>query len=197
MKESILTAYRDHINKLIPISQEIWNEVQELLKPKELGKDEFIVKENQKFNKEIFVYQGVIRGFYDSYAGEEINISFNQENELICPYFARTTNGISNINLQAITSAIIFEAEQDTLKILRHKYSELLLYSSLVVENELRKNTQHEIFLLTKDAEERYGMFQIMYPELENKISQYHIASYLRITPVSLSRLRKRLLRKQ
>jgi hypothetical protein len=66
MKESILTAYKDHINKLIPISEEIWNKVKELLEPKELEKDEFIVKENQKFNKEIFVYKGVIRGFYDS-----------------------------------------------------------------------------------------------------------------------------------
>ncbi len=196
MKDSILTAYKDHINKIIPISREIWNEMKELLKPKELVKDEFIVKENQKFNKEIFVCKGVIRGFYDSYSGEQINISFYRDNELICPYFARTTNGRSNINLQAITSAIIFEAEQDTMQILRHKYSELLLYSSLVVENELRKKTQHEIFLLTKDAEERYRMFHTMYPYLENRISQYHIASYLRITPVSLSRLRKKILKK-
>lgn len=197
MKEKILTAYKDHINKITPISQEIWNEMKGLLKPKELGKDEFIVKENQRFNKEIFVYKGVIRGFYGSRSGEEINVSFYQDNELICPYFARTTNGISNINFQAITFAVIFEADQDKMKILRHKFSELLLYSSLVVENELREKTQHEIFLLTKDAEERYRMFQTMYPYLENKISQYHIASYLRITPVSLSRLRNKILKKQ
>lgn len=197
MKESILTAYKDHINKLIPISEEIWNKVKELLEPRDLGKDEFIVKENQKFNKEIFVYKGVIRGFYDSCSGDEINVSFYQDNELLCPYFARTTNGKSNINLQAITSAVIFEVEQDTMKTLRHKYSELLLYSSMVVEKELKLKTQHEIFLLNKDAEERYRMFQTMYPHLENRISQFHIASYLRITPVSLSRLRKKIVKKQ
>jgi CRP-like cAMP-binding protein len=82
------------------------------------------------------------------------------------------------------------------MKTLRHKYMELIKYSSLVVENELARKTQHEIFLLKKSAEERYMMFHKMYPHLENRISQYHIASYLGITPVSLSRLRKSLTKK-
>ena len=160
MKEDILTAYKDYIDKIIPISREIWNEMKGILKPKELVKDEFIVKEDQKFNKEIFVYKGVIRGFYDAYSGDEINVTFYQDNELICPYFARTTNGRSNINLQAITPAIIFEAKQDAMKTLRHKYSELIFYSSKVVENELREKTQHEIFLLTRDRHDHYLLLE-------------------------------------
>ena len=196
MEKRILTAYKEQIDKIIPISQEIWYEIETVLRKRELKKDEFVVKEHQKFNLEIFVHKGVIRGFYGSGAGEEINISFYQDNELICPYFARTTNERSNINLQAITPAIIFEIEQDTMKTIRHKYLELIKYSSFVVENELKRKTQHEIFLLIKDAEERYQMFQTMYPFLENRIPQYHIASYLRITPVSLSRLRKKLSKK-
>lgn len=196
MDKRILTAYKEQIDKIILISQEIWYEIEAVLRKRELKKDEFIVKEHQKFNLEIFVHKGVIRGFYSSGSGEEINYSFYQDNELICPYFARTMNGRSNINLQAITPAIIFEIEQDTMKTIRHKYLELIKYSSFVVENELKRKTQHEIFLLIKDAEERYQMFQTMYPYLENRIPQYHIASYLRITPVSLSRLRKKLSKK-
>ena len=83
MKETIIATYKDYINKIIPISQEIWNEMKVLLKLKELVKDEFIVKENQKSNEEIFVYNGVIRGYYGSDSGEEINVSFYQDNELI------------------------------------------------------------------------------------------------------------------
>lgn len=193
MEKGILAAYKEHIDKIIPIPQEIWYELEATLKKRELKKNEFIVKEYQKFNLEIFVLKGVIRGFYGSGSGEEINVTFYRDNELVCPYFARTINGKSNINLQAITPAIIFEMEQDTMKAIRHKYLELIKYSSIVVENELKRKTQHEIFLLIKDAEQRYRMFQTMYPHLENRISQYHIASYLRITPVSLSRLRKKL----
>jgi len=196
MEREILFAFKEHIDKIIPISQEILYELVAILRTRELKKDEFIVKEHQKFNREIFVHMGVIRGFYCSSSGKEINVSFYQDNELVCPYFARTTNGKSNINLQAITPTLIIEVEQDTMKTIRHKYLDLIKYSSLVVENELTRKTQHEIFLLIKDAEERYRMFQTLYPHLENRISQYHIASYLRITPVSLSRLRKNLSKK-
>jgi CRP-like cAMP-binding protein len=196
MEKEILAAYKKHIDKIIPISQVIWDELKAILSTRELKKDEFIVKEHQPFNLEIFVHKGVIRGFYESSSGDEINVSFYQDNELVCPYFARAKNGKSIINLQAITPVLIIETEQHTMKTLRHKYLELLKYSSLVVENELARKTQHEIFLLKKSAEERYMMFQKMYPHLENRISQYHIASYLGITPVSLSRLRKSLAKK-
>jgi CRP-like cAMP-binding protein len=196
MDKGIFLCYKEHIDKIIPISQEIWDDLKAILRTRELKKNEFIVKEHQKFNLEIFVHKGVIRGFYGSSSGDEINVSFYQDNELVCPYFARIMNGKSNINLQAITPTIIFEIEQDTMKAIRHKYLELIKYSSLVVENELERKTQHEILLLVKDAEERYRIFQTMFPHLEQRISQYHIASYLRITPVSLSRLRKNLSKK-
>lgn len=196
MEKEVLQTFKRHMDQLIPISDEIWEELKPIIRIRTLKKDEFIAKEGQKFSQEIFVHSGVIRGFYHSDAEEEVNISFYQENELVCPFFARTTNGKSNINLQAITPAVIFEMEQATLKAIRHKYLELIKYSSLVVEHELYRKTQHEIFLLIKDAKERYKMFQTLYPHLENRISQYHIASYLRITSVSLSRLRKNITKK-
>jgi CRP-like cAMP-binding protein len=69
-------------------------------------------------------------------------------------------------------------------------------YGNVIVERELEYKTQKEILLLTKNAEERYKTFREMYPGLENYISQYQIASYLGITPVSLSRIRKGLVAK-
>ncbi len=44
--------------------------------------------------------------------------------------------------------------------------------------------------LIATDATERYALFQKEFPELENHIAQYHIASYLGITPTQLSRIR-------
>jgi len=67
-----------------------------------------------------------------------------------------------------------------------------MTFGNVIVERELEYKTQKEI-LLTKNAEERYMTFREMYPGLEKFISQYHIASYLGITSVSLSRIRKNL----
>jgi hypothetical protein len=196
MENGKLLTFKEHIDKLSPITQQIWEELKTIIYPRELKKEEYIVKENQKYNHEIFVHQGIVRGFYCSNKGDEFNVSFYQDKEIVCPWFARTKSGKSNINLQTIIPATIFEMDQNALKALRHKYLELFLYGSLVVEIELARKTQHEIFLLVKNAAERYRVFHKIYPHLENKISQFHIASFLGITPVSLSRLRKNIAKK-
>lgn len=50
---------------------------------------------------------------------------------------------------------------------------------------------QQQIELLTKTAEERYKILQKKFPQIEQRIAQKYIASYLGITPQSLSRIRK------
>jgi CRP-like cAMP-binding protein len=59
---------------------------------------------------------------------------------------------------------------------------------TLFIEKEKRERR-----LLSEDAATRYLSFQKDYPGLEDKIPQYQIASYLGITPVALSRIRKKL----
>ena len=63
------------------------------------------------------------------------------------------------------------------------KYAELLY-----LEKEKR-----EIEFLKEDAESRYNNFINKHPTFENRISQYNIASYLGITPVTLSRIRRKI----
>ncbi|MCP4271690.1 MAG: Crp/Fnr family transcriptional regulator, partial [Gammaproteobacteria bacterium] len=55
----------------------------------------------------------------------------------------------------------------------------------------IKKETREAEFLLD-DAETRYLNFQTNYPGLEDRLTQYHVASYLGITPVMLSRIRRR-----
>jgi CRP-like cAMP-binding protein len=197
MNEAVALAFKDHINKFKSLPDSAWDELKKILDFRTYKRDEFIVKENQKYNKEIFVYRGIVRGFYNSPDGTETNVAFYQDEEIICPWFARTRNGSSIVNLQVLVSAVVIEMEQDAFKALRYKYGELLYYGSMVVERELELKTQRELFLLLKSAKERYDLFRKIYPQLENKIQHYHIASYLGVTPVSLSRLRKSLVKRK
>ena len=65
-----------------------------------------------------------------------------------------------------------------------------LKVSYLFAHNLLMKKFEKELQLLTLDAAERYALLQARYPELEQLVPSYHIASYLGITPISLSRIR-------
>jgi CRP-like cAMP-binding protein len=55
----------------------------------------------------------------------------------------------------------------------------------------IKKEAREAEFLLD-DAETRYHNFQKVYPGLEGRLTQYHVASYLGISPVALSRIRRR-----
>jgi CRP-like cAMP-binding protein len=58
-------------------------------------------------------------------------------------------------------------------------------------ETSFIEKQQQQIELLTKSAEERYHILSIKYPNIFQRVAQKHIASYLGITPQSLSRIRK------
>ena len=57
-------------------------------------------------------------------------------------------------------------------------------------ESSFVEKQQQQIELLTKTAEERYRILQTKFPNIHQRIAQKHIASYLGITPQSLSRIR-------
>ncbi len=65
------------------------------------------------------------------------------------------------------------------------RLSRILLAESYFIQKE-----QREIDLVMKDATEQYALFQKAFPQLENRTPQYHISSYLGITPTQLSRIR-------
>ena len=65
-----------------------------------------------------------------------------------------------------------------------------------ILEQEWIKKEQHEIRMVTNDATTNYIIFREEFPGLENLIPQYHISSYLGITPVQLSRIRAQLANK-
>jgi hypothetical protein len=54
----------------------------------------------------------------------------------------------------------------------------------------MTRKEKREIELVTLEAKERYAIFQQEHPQLEQLIPQYHIASYLGVSPTQLSRIR-------
>jgi len=63
----------------------------------------------------------------------------------------------------------------------------------ILAEQHFILKEQREAALLLDDAETRYRQFLSDYPGLDKRIAQYHIASYIGVTPVTLSRIRKKM----
>jgi len=104
--------------------------------------------------------------------------------------------------VQREESKLYIQALEDTeLLVIDYKIYRKLLDSHVCWQEAAKKlaelifilKEKREAGLLLHDARERYLQFLGDYPNLENRISQYHIASYLGIAPESLSRIRANL----
>lgn len=190
---SLISAFRVHIEKLAGLTEDAWRDLEQIIEVTEHQHSAYYLEEGKRTTSEVFLLKGVLRGFYRTYEGSEINVSFFQDGSVLPPHYIRTRNQLSLLNIQALSKVTLAEFNADTFTSLRYKHPCLMRYGNRVVELELEYKTRREIFMLTKSAEEKYKVFREVHPGLENRIPQYHIASYLGITPVSLSRLRKNL----
>jgi len=196
MPENQEIRLKEHISGLTTLTEEAWLDLQGILYVSDLEEGEYLVKQGGKTVDEIFILKGIIRAFYVSSGGEEVNVAFYPDSWVLPPHYIRTRENVSHMNIQSLTKTFYAGFHAGRFTDLRYKHPCLMRYGNAVVEKELEYKTGREILLLTKTAEEKYLTFREIYPNLENLISQYHIASYLGITPVSLSRIRRNLARK-
>lgn len=156
----------------------------------ELKKGDYFACEGRVETNLGFLKNGVLRAFYRSSEGLEYNKTFFTENEFFGAYSSLVTGQINQINIQALTDCTILMADYEGITRLFEEYREIEKLARVLGEYLYVYKEKREIELVILQADERYKRFRKEYPNLENLIPQYHIASYLGITPTQLSRIR-------
>ncbi len=193
--EQIKECTRPLINKISPVSEWSLDLVIDLIEVEFYEKGDIFIDRGKKNNKEYFVYEGVCRSFLLSPEGEEITISYFLESSVLSPNKTRTANQISHLNFQALTKLTVASLNADKFEQLMIKHIDIREFGNMVLQNELLAKVEKEIGLASLNAKERLILFREKYHFLENLISHVDIASYLGITNISLSRLRKGLMK--
>ena len=163
-----------------------------LLRSRSLEAGEYFVRAGEQSTELAFINSGLLRFFYQTEDGKESNKSFITENQFAAAYSAFLTDKPARFNIQALEPSHLLVAELQSIVDLfaRHQCWEKL--GRIMAEQVYIKKETREAEFLLDDAETRYHNFQKNYPGLEDRLAQYHIASYLGITPVMLSRIRRR-----
>lgn len=144
-----------------------------------------------------FVKKGLIRSYYVDEKGEEITNRLRYENQVLSCYEIDLLKEPSRFTLQALEPTELIIMDTITMKQIVDNNPKLeagrrfFLTNSLV---ELLKVVDDFILL---SPEERYIKFVQEHPELLSRIPNKYIANVLGITPVSLSRIRKRIANKK
>lgn len=157
-------------------------------------KNAMLLKEGQYSDESYFVLSGCIRCYY-MVDGEEKTTAFYTESEVFSPACVTNKNA-SEYNVACVEDSIIAVSTTDMEQDSFDKYPRLQELCRLVAEDLLaKKQEEYDIFKIT-NPEQRYLKLLETRPELFQRVPQYQMASYLGITPQSLSRMRKRLVTK-
>jgi len=181
---------RPIINSVAPISNKAIGKIQDLIQFVNIEKGELITKVGQRNNLEYFVIQGVCKSFLYNPEGEEITLSFFMSNSIISPFTTRNKDGKSLLNIRCLTAMEVATFNADEFEKLMIDDVEIRHFGNAVLRNELMMKVQKEIGLASLPGKARLQILRTQYPNIENLIPHYGIASYLGITTVSLSRLR-------
>ena len=178
------------------ISESDFQSLSSLLIEKTVEKGETLLRAGDICNHSFFVESGLLRSYSLDAGGKEHVIQFAPENWIISDRSSVLFREPSEFYIDSIekTNIIMFDNDfVDKASEISPKYRE---FNQKALNNHIRHQQQRINRLLSATAEERYLNFIELYPNISLRVPQWMIASYLGITPESLSRVRKELSRK-
>jgi CRP-like cAMP-binding protein len=159
----------------------------------ELEKANIFIKKGKPDACEYFLLDGIVRSYVINPEGEEITLSLFQGPDVISPHSTRTASNHSLINYQTLTEVQLAAIDADVFLQLMIDHLPIREFGNGVLRRELMNKIKKEINLASVTAKERLLQLRNDFAGLENMIPHPIIASYLGITNISLSRLRKEL----
>lgn len=167
-------------------------ELSNICEHKIIDKGDYFIVAGQIPRKMAFVLKGLFRYVYSNENGNEFTKSIITENNFISSYSAMIHNSISHFSIEVLEKAEILEIDYLRWLEMKEKNSFWNGFLLQILEKAFCVKEKRERELLLLDAEKRYEIFVAEFPNLESRVSQQIIASYLGIQPESLSRIRRK-----
>ncbi|MFC4635789.1 Crp/Fnr family transcriptional regulator [Dokdonia ponticola] len=162
---------------------------------KTVKKEEFLLRKDENCKHSFFVEKGLLRQYSIDEKGKEHILSFAPEGWIVTDRESVYFNQPSAYVIQAMENSQVILLDEHFFQILSKKFPKFTDFNNRLLHNHIRHLKKRIKLLLSAVAKDRYLEFIKMYPDIVNRVPQTMIASYLGITPESLSRVRKELIR--
>lgn len=187
-----MTELYKYLNSISPLQDETWRRVKGLFTEKTLAKGDYFINERQQARQVGFLTSGIIRAFYRNNEGLEYNKHFFVAHNIVGGYSSLVTSTPNKIIQQTLSECQLLVANYSEITKLYDIFPDFERVGRRLAELYFVAKEQREIEIVLLNADERYLIFRKEYPQIEQQIPQYHIASYLGITPTQLSRIRRK-----
>lgn len=191
-----MEQFKAYLHTIAPLADTDIAMLEEILIPLEINKKDYILKQGEICKHIYYLRKGLVRMFYLDDEGNEINCRFTFGNLFFVEYNSFLTQTASKYDWQALQDCELFAIKYQDVQRLYAISTAWDHFGRLIAERVYLQTTERVEMLSFLSPTERYTYLLKKSPELFNLVSQAHLASYLGVKPESLSRLRKRLLRK-
>lgn len=190
---SQLQALRRTLAYWQPLPDDAWEDLATLFSARSVESGERLVTTGERTDRFYFVTEGLLRLYYLDRDGREHNKSFVEAGGLAGTMSTQAADLPSPFDVQALEPGRVLLAHWYDLEAYYDRHPALERLARRFVEWLLARKVQRERDFLELDAAGRYRAFLSEHPSLEGRLANYHIASYLGVTDVSLSRIRRKL----
>ncbi len=194
-KELMHRSLLAFLSKYIELTEDEKDAIMSLNAFRTVKKGTVLLKEGQRARESYFVLQGCLRVFY-VVDGEEKTTAFYTEMESLTPKGVASQD-LSEYFISCVEDSVIAISTPEMETEMFRKFHRFETLCRVLSEDLLARSQQSLDEFKTSSPEQRYVNLREKRPDLIQRVPQYQLASYLGITPQSLSRLRARLKEKE
>lgn len=161
-----------------------------------VSKNDFVIRPGDMVKHTYYVEKGVLRMYVIDKVGKEHVVQFAPEGWFVTDRQCTYLNEPSEYFIQAIEDTQMALVPKDFLRRIMAVYPKIIEKNTFFLNRYIMLYQRRITLLLSATAEERYLAFMQTHPNFINRVPLYMLASYLGITPESLSRVRNELAKK-
>ncbi|MDR6786551.1 CRP-like cAMP-binding protein [Pedobacter africanus] len=196
MPEVNFNSILENVNRHIKLEKEESDFFISLLQHRLLNRKEFLLRQGEICRKETFIVKGCLRVYTTDENGAEHVVIFGVENWWVGDFASFITQTPATYYIDALEDTEVLQITKEDLERLYEKVHKFERFFRLLLQNAYAAQQNRINQNLAFTAEQRYLDFIKKYPQLEQRISQKQVSSYLGITPVFLSMIRRKLMGK-
>jgi CRP-like cAMP-binding protein len=184
-------TFADYLRTKIEVTEQHLQEIESFFTPKHIARGDVVLRINEICQHNCFVTKGCLRSYVIDDKGKEHIIQFAPENWWISEQISLMNAEPAMYFIDAVEDTDYLAVDKEFFKAFHQVIPAAREMSERLQLNSLRAFQKRLISHLSATGEERYLSFIKTYPSLALRLPQKMIASYLGVTPESLSRIRK------
>ncbi len=182
-----------HIKEQVSLSEKKADIIASAFAAKALDKKEMLLFKGDVSNHMRFIEKGCLRAYNIDDSGNEHILQFGIEGWWVNDLYSYITQEPAKGFIQALEPSSVLQIHRDSLNALFKTVPAMERFFRLKIQSAYVALQERTIHSMSKTVEQRYIDFRNKYRDIEQRVPQYMVASYLGITPEHLSSLRKKL----